>query len=974
MHRPARGFVLRAPVLPFATLEGLDAARLRALVEEPAIAEAIFLASPALATAKGDGVERALLRYVSRMAGRATPFGLFSGVAVGTFGDATRFAIGARHRRTTRLDTDYLARLCERLAHDLRAELAYVPNTSLYRVGDRLRYVEARLESAGRTHHLVAIDASTYVEAVLARAARGATMAELADVLAGDPELTRVEIDEFLESLVVEQVLCPVLQPPVTGPDPTAAIANVLRALPSGRAAAAVLDETAARLAAIDRAGVSAPSAYREVTEALQALPVPADTANLVRVDLEVDADVVLGPRIATEIARGVELLRRLLPPPEDSWAPFRDRFTARYERREVPLVELLDEESGIGFGSRSDDGAQAPLLDELPSPAGFEPQRAAVTPRSAHLVRLATRGDREVVLTDADLAIIATPAPPPTVDSFIAFVHVLAASPEAADTGDFQLWVREVTDGSATRQLGRFCHASAGVEALMREIARAEERLAPEALFAEIAHLPEGRVGNILIRPVLRGHEIAFLGTSGIAPELQIPVTDLMVSIEGARVVLRSASLGREIRPAFATAHNYWSRNGLAIYRFLAALSSQGAHGGRWTWGPLEAAPFLPRIRHGRSILSRARWLLERDELADLTSEKLAALRARRDLPRWIGLSDGDNELPVDLENPLALDLLADRPGALVYEWLRTLGTHVHELFVPFVADRPPEVLAPRPTHIAIARRFPPGSRWLYAKLYGGTTDTENVLRAIAPFLREVQAIGLAEQFFFIRYADPEPHVRLRFTGDPARLAGELLPQLAAQLAEHDQIWRLQLDTYEREIERYGDIETAERVFAADSTAVLEIIETTPGAAGRDARWRLALCGIDQFFATFGLDLVARRSLVTSLRDSFGAEQRMDVAFQKRLGLKYRAHADEIATLLAATPGSRSDPEHPLAPGLAALVRRTETLAGIACTPEIAASHIHMHVNRMLPVAARRQELVLYDLLRRHYARATYR
>src|SRR6185295_11073140 len=52
-----------------------------------------------------------------------------------------------------------------------------------------------------------------------------------------------------------------------------------------------------------------------------------------------------------------------------------------------------------------------------------------------------------------------------------------------------------------------------------------------------------------------------------------------------------------------------------------------------------------------------------------------IAALRERLKLPRWIVIGDGDNELPVDLDNELMVDsaahLLKGRPNATVFELL---------------------------------------------------------------------------------------------------------------------------------------------------------------------------------------------------------------------------------------------------------------------------------------------------------------
>src|SRR5262249_24082611 len=134
-----------------------------------------------------------------------------------------------------------------------------------------------------------------------------------------------------------------------------------------------------------------------------------------------------------------------------------------------------------------------------------------------------------------------------------------------------------------------------------------------------------------------------------------------------GAEVVLRSARLGRRVIPRLTNAHNFSTSQG--VYRFLCALQSHGAAGMlSWSWGPLGEAPFLPRVVCGRLVLSRARWQLTRDELKPL-GEARAAQRFRavhrwrqaRRLPRWVGLVEGDNELPLDLDNALAVETFVE-------------------------------------------------------------------------------------------------------------------------------------------------------------------------------------------------------------------------------------------------------------------------------------------------------------------------
>jgi lantibiotic biosynthesis protein len=208
---PSGFFVLRTPLLPFAEMtawgDGLQAPaavhgpgvldeavvadraqlrrRLEDIVTTPEFRDALFVASPHLAAAvdlwrkepdsdKGRATERSLVSYVLRAAARPTPFGLFAGCTTGTIGERTcmRLDGGAGYRRSTRLDMDYLWALAEAVERDprLRGELDYRPNSSLYQVGDRLLFAEARQSRSGRSYRLVAVGATPYLMQTLARA------------------------------------------------------------------------------------------------------------------------------------------------------------------------------------------------------------------------------------------------------------------------------------------------------------------------------------------------------------------------------------------------------------------------------------------------------------------------------------------------------------------------------------------------------------------------------------------------------------------------------------------------------------------------------------------------------------------------------------------------------------------------------------------------------------------------------------
>jgi hypothetical protein len=143
-------------------------------VTRPEVREALFVASPDLDARldvwlrepdgdPGQKMERALVRYLARMAGRATPFGLCAGCSVGTLGGETRLALADRgvYRRHTRLDMDYLVLLTDVLPRSRRCSpaLSFGVNTSLYAAQDASA-PGVRRDGKGWTHHQMALEAS----------------------------------------------------------------------------------------------------------------------------------------------------------------------------------------------------------------------------------------------------------------------------------------------------------------------------------------------------------------------------------------------------------------------------------------------------------------------------------------------------------------------------------------------------------------------------------------------------------------------------------------------------------------------------------------------------------------------------------------------------------------------------------------------------------------------------------------------
>src|SRR5262245_53803093 len=192
------------------------------MISSPVVREAIFLAAPELEPflktwrvdpdgRRGRRLERTLVRYLTRLASRPTPFGLFAGNTVGEFGPDTDFTLGPSesYRRHTTLDSDYLMALTERIGEDaaVRESLRYFPNTSLYSAAGCCRYVFTRWQDGVRSFELCSIPESSALTSAIRAAAHGARLKAISQVLQND--LSAAHARAFVKGLIEAQVLVP---------------------------------------------------------------------------------------------------------------------------------------------------------------------------------------------------------------------------------------------------------------------------------------------------------------------------------------------------------------------------------------------------------------------------------------------------------------------------------------------------------------------------------------------------------------------------------------------------------------------------------------------------------------------------------------------------------------------------------------------------------------------------------------------
>jgi thiopeptide-type bacteriocin biosynthesis protein len=947
-----------------------------------------------------------LLRYLIRMSTRPTPYGLFAGVALARWGPKTDLALAPGPPRTrTRPDMAWLLRLvmAAEKRPEVRRQLRYSTNHRAFIHAGRVFLPEPApaSDSSGQIQ-AVSIRASGPVRRALEMARSFVPHARLATELDSFPGATPEKAEKLIDDLWRQTFLLTDLRPPLTGLSPAAYVARRLQGIPE---AADLLDRVQTTLSgaakwdnlAIEGAAVAFRALAAQHGEGNDAGPKPCP-----QVDMALRlAGSHISHAVAREAARAAELLVRLTPLP--AGVPYLDTYRRQFEARygadrEVPLLELLDSNAGLGLPSQFHGGAP-----------GGDPRKLAIRHQTLYDLAVTALRERQLVveLDQEKLGRLETWTPSPTAAplSMDLSVFVVAASAADVDSGKFQVAVGPNLGASAAgRNLGRFADLlGAEAKAALEEVGRAESARQGGGLWAELVYLPrQFRTANVAVRPHPRPYEIPVGTAPGRPPEQVIPAGDLVVGVRNNRFYVRWPAKDTDVLAC--SGHMLSNMHAPDVCRFLDDVRRDGeAQFSSFDWGQASTLPVLPRVQVGRAVLCPAQWRIDSRVRNELAPESAGAFnvalrnwRAPWQVPRHVYLSYGDNRLLLDLESePQAEQLRAEvrklAEGAQLrlqealpapeHAWVSGPGGRfIAELMVPLVlrtgravSDAAAARAGNVATYTPADRLRLPGGEWLFVKLYCPRAfENELLTGAVAELCEEALATGAADGWFFIRYADPDPHLRLRFCGAPESLTGELVPRVCAwaeRLIRGGLGTRLCFDTYERELERFGGpagTETAETIFDADSRAVLEILRLSRDGVLRMDPTALAVLSIDDLLAGLGAGEAERTEWYRKRAGPHSAA-----------GGEYRQRKDFLRSLLGDLEAIRNQPGgDAVARVLAARRRKCEAAgrrldeleaAGLLFQPKLKLfnSYVHLHCNRLLGVDRLAEEQALGLLAR---------
>lgn len=238
-------------------------------------------------------------------------------------------------------------------------------------------------------------------------------------------------------------------------------------------------------------------------------------------------------------------------------------------------------------------------------------------------------------------------------------------ASRDALDHGQFQLWITGAPM-HANSMVGRFAYLLSDED--RRRLTATYASTRERTVAAQLSFRPRREHNENITRTPQLLPRVIPLAEHRSDDESLIRLDDLAVTADASQLSLVRISTGEHVQPHIPHALETTTQTP-PLARFLAEVATARCG----VFGPLgfgvaHDMPFLPRVRHGRVVLSAARWLLNAADLRPADSRAaawdhaLGAWRERWRVPSTVVLCESELRLPLDLDDSRDRSLLRSR------------------------------------------------------------------------------------------------------------------------------------------------------------------------------------------------------------------------------------------------------------------------------------------------------------------------
>jgi len=644
----------------------------------------------------------------------------------------------------------------------------------------------------------------------------------------------------------------------------------------------------------------------------------------------------------------------------------FASRFYAKFGDREIPLMQALDIESGVGYDDLEMAAEDQALFPNLDRSRIEEPGDQQIKNMLLSTLTSGMESDKDGI----DLAAVKTEGLL-NVHAFPNTFNVMAVT-KADD-----LWIQSIGGSTANAIFGRFSLEDEQWTEACRNIANIEQQANPDVILFDVGYTGDPHTDNINRRASIYAYELNILNFD--YSEDPILISDIMVHVRAGKVFLRSQRLNKRLVPKIASAYNY-KRSDLSLFRFLCDLQSQEilTHLAVDLQQIVPGLSFYPKVYFGNIILAPAKWLIKLDDVnmgsGDRLEEFVISHFMKRAIPFCFKAGSSDQTLYFDLDSSAdtwAFSQYLKKNKAFYISEVAVAtgggvddqnGNSYHEEYV-FTLHHDSEIHQgiaeeSNPIYVADHSIIPPGGNWLYFEIYCHPNYMNNlILEVIKPLMaNHMQNI---KNWFFVRYNENGDHLRLRIQlHDPCgsqRIIADLAAMLRCDL-ELGVVSDFLIKTYKRESQRYQalNIERVESHFCFDSNFVSSIL---PSEFSSGQLYKLIELALREILKSGVIARDALTAWVDNASESYNAEFELKPSDFKLMNQAFEDYKRVEIPQLAVCERLCFD---------------KFTASFIKCLHEckdlkreqLFADFMHMHFNRLFPNRQREHEMNFYFLM----------
>lgn len=895
------------------------------------IREAIQVGSSSLyqhLESMNDKVSSSVMKYLIRMSTRTTPFGLFSGVSTGIFDSYTCIELNDKKdfKKRLRPDMEWLYGVIKLIESNpkLIKSMKVKRNAQVYKKGDRLEnpYV-SNLGMFGKMDGEIAtsIRWTDVLELIMDNTQEFIEVNKLQELLSIKySHVEEEKIKNYIQELIRYEYLITSLRPPLTNVDLFKYVIMQVKELENA-------EEQCARLEAIDHMidvynTQAVGDGQKILSDIIRQMSNLLENTSYLQIDMAISTNKnVLHQCIAQDIEKYCEMLRKLaVSEVEDSnLKAYREEFIEKYGLdTEVQVLELLDE--GIGLG------VPAGYLNPL-SYRKYEPEIPNEKAKKIKqflqykIVENNIIKNESIELTDDDFEnmIRGNEVPMEDFAPSVEFnVIISAKSSEDVAAGDYLLFIGpNFGSFKAGKTFGRFMDILDDQDA--RTIAnviyeKEKELLDDEYIMVELSELLQyGRGNNVTINSNNLEYELC-IATNSISTKKTIDIQDVYIGVKDNKFYVKSKSLNKKL---YITYHHMMNhRNGSNLGRFLKDITLS------YHTNLMDSAflflidhfEHIPRVTYKNIVIIPATWRIKKDQFNldsyEKFSESFTNWANTNNVTRYVYQKESDNRLMLDLSSIAHKKELFQILKKSVSEVILTeteAGSHMDkfivkdqygkhyccEIVIPLIRKRIMSENVKKDNFIVESlltkskiernrsevsiqdkRRdlFPGDENWYYYKLYvTGIRMNELIGDYVYDFCESLIREGMISKYFFVRYADPKVHLRLRLQVNDHRdyLVQIEFNQFLKRLHEKRLVNSVQMENYVRELERYGGYEViskAEDYFFADSQYVGQLIKMLREKRINRLDEHLGIVSIISIMEHFGLPFEDQERLFCSV------------------------------------------------------------------------------------------------------------